>query len=383
MNSTISKKKVLYVITKSNFGGAQRYVFDLAKTMSEKGYLVAVALGGHGELASRLEKIGITVFYINDLQRDVSIWKEIKSIVSLFKITKNFKPDIVHLNSTKAGGLGAVVARILRIKKIVFTAHGWPFLEPRKNWWKLMAWIGSYLTTLMVHNIITVSHFDRLQTKYMFGIKNKLKTIHPAVKDFSLLEREEARQELFSNEVIETHRSNIWLVTVAELNHNKNQATAIDAVAEFNSTHQNKIFYTIIGGGELMNDLKEQVDLRGQNDYIHFCGYLKNARSYLWAFDMFLLPSKKEGLPYALLEAGLAELPCLASRVGGIEEVIIDKETGLLTDPNNHMTIVEGLDFIFKNTDKRTKYSNNLYEHVKENFSISKMIEETEKIYLK
>ncbi|MEZ4103727.1 MAG: glycosyltransferase family 4 protein [Candidatus Paceibacterota bacterium] len=382
MNSSLSKKKILYVITKSNFGGAQRYVFDLAKAMQKKDYEVVVALGGHGELAKKLEKIGIKVFYIDNLQRDISLLKEIKSLISLFKIINKFKPDIIHLNSAKAGGLGSVAARILRVKKIIFTAHGWSFLEPRKWWWKTMVWLSSYITSLLVHHIITVSHFDSLQTKYMFGIKNKLSVIHPAAEEFSLLSREEARTKLFSKEIINVHGSNIWLVTVAELNHNKNQTTAIDAVAEFNNNNKNKIFYTIIGGGEMLSELKEQVDLRGLNDYVYFSDYLKDARSYLWAFDIFLLPSKKEGLPYAILEAGLAELPCLASNVGGIPEVIIDRETGLLTDPNNHTTIVEALDFVFRNADKRVKYSNNLYKHIKENFSLLEMIEKTEKVYL-
>jgi glycosyltransferase involved in cell wall biosynthesis len=86
-------------------------------------------------------------------------------------------------------------------------------------------------------------------------------------------------------------------------------------------------------------------------------------------------------LPYALLEAGLAGLPCIASKVGGIPEVIIDHESGLLTDPNNHMTIVSALDLLINHPDQRFLYSENLKQDIQTNFNIGKMLKETESLY--
>ena len=343
-NQDNSKKKILYIITKSNFGGAQRYVFELALEMKKRGYDVAVACGGKDELVTKLHLADVKTYSVNGFQRDINFLKELSALFSLTKIIYQYKPDIVHLNSAKAGGLGSFISRILRVPQIIFTAHGWPFLEPRAKWWKTLSWIGSYLTSIFSHHIIMVSNYDAIHMN-MPGIKNKSSIIHTAVSPFSLIERENARNSLFSEEVVNNHRFDIWLVTIAELNHNKNHTTAIDAVAEFNSTHSTKIFYSIIGSGELLFSLKEQVALRGQTEYVNFLDYVENARQYLLAFDIFLLPSKKEGLPYAILEAGLAQVPCIASRVGGISEVITDKESGLLTDPTNHMTIVTALDY--------------------------------------
>ncbi len=379
-NPEKGKKKILYIITKSNFGGAQRYVFELALEMKERGYEVAVACGGKDELVTRLQSANITTYQVDGFQRDISILKEIKSLFSLTKIIYQFKPDIVHLNSAKAGGLGSFISRILRVPHIIFTAHGWPFLEPRAKWWKTLSWIGSYLTSIFSHHIIMVSNYDANHMN-MPGIKNKSSIIHTAVSPFPLLERDEARNSLLAEGVINNHRFDIWLVTIAELNHNKNHTTAIDAVAEFNSTHSTKIFYSIIGSGELLSSLKEQVALKGQTEYVNFLDYVENARQYLLAFDIFLLSSKKEGLPYAILEAGLAQIPCIASRVGGISEVIRDKESGLLTDPNNHMTIVTALDYLLTNPDERSSYSETLFNHIKTDFTLDKMIEDTEAVY--
>ncbi|MBP9836665.1 MAG: glycosyltransferase family 4 protein [Candidatus Pacebacteria bacterium] len=372
--------KILYIITKSNFGGAQKYVYELAIEMKQQGYEVAVACGGKDELVDKLKLANITTYEVIGFQRDISIFKEIKAILSLIKIIRRAKPDVVHLNSAKAGLLGSIIARLLRVPKIIFTAHGWPFLEPRTRTWRTMAWFGSYVTSLLSHHIINVSQFD-LKNAKMPGILNKSSVIHTAIAEFPLLPREEARYKLIGEELTEQHRSNLWLVSVAELNHNKNHVTAIDAVAEFNSTRANKIFYTIIGSGELHNSLQDQVNLKGLNDYIKFLNYVEDANQYLLAFDIFLLPSKKEGLPYALLEAGLAGLPCIASRVGGIPEVIIDHESGILTDPNNHMTIVSALDLLINYPDQRFLYSENLKQDIQTKFNLTKMVEETKSLY--
>ena len=380
LTSTDSSPKILYVITKSNFGGAQKYVYELAVEMKRQGYVVAVACGGRGELVDRLKSADITTYEVKGLERDISILKEIKAIVSLTKIIYQIKPGIIHLNSAKAGLLGSIIARLLRVPKIIFTAHGWPFLEPRSRTWQNLAWLGSYFTSLLSHHIINVSQFD-FQHGKMPGVQSKSSVIHTAISEFPLLSREEARNLLIGEEKTEQHRSNLWLVSVAELNHNKNHATAIDAVAEFNTTHANKIFYTIIGSGDLQNSLKDQVKLRGLNDYVQFLDYVENANQYLLAFDIFLLPSKKEGLPYALLEAGLAGLPCIASRVGGIPEVISDGESGLLTDPNNHMTIVNALDLMINYPNQRFLYSENLRQDIQTKFNFSKMVEGTKSIY--
>jgi glycosyltransferase involved in cell wall biosynthesis len=364
-----NQPKILYVITKSYFGGAQRYVYELAKESKARGFTVAVACGGKEELVTRLADSNITTFEIAGAQRDISVWQEMKALYSLGKIIRSYQPEVIHLNSSKVGVLGSLIARLFRVPNIIFTAHGWPYLEPtRKIYWRAVAWVGSYLTSLLAHQVILVSHNDFKHTK-MPGLGNKFHVIHTAVTDFPLLERNEAREALLPKEIIRNHAQNIWVVTHGEINHNKNLSTAIDAVAEFNSSHTTKIFYVIIGSGDLQSSLKEQVDLRGQNEQIIFLGYQNEARQYLLAFDIYLIPSLKEGLPYSLLEAGLAGLPCIASRVGGIPEVVTDRQSGILINPQNHMGIVEAFDFLLTNADKRSAYSTELTQVIRNRFS--------------
>ncbi len=375
-----TKKRLLFVVTKSNFGGAQRYVYELALAMREAGYTVAVAAGGNGELVTRLAAAGITVFPIAGAQRDISVVKEWTAFRSLHHILHTFRPDIVHLNSSKVGVLGSVAARLTHVPRVIFTAHGWPFLEERPRWWRALAWLGSYLTALLSHQIITVSQHDKAN-QHMPGITKKTAVLHPALYPFKPLSRDAARAALFSPAEQSRHRSHVWLVTIGELTANKNHSTLIDVVAAFNTTQHTQLFLTIIGDGELKTALHEQIELRGMTDKITLYGHLPDARNYLTAFDIFLLPSRKEGLPYALLEAGYAELPCIASHVGGIPEVITDGVNGFLINPHSPREIEESLETLINEPNVRISFANNLATVVRQHFSPIASIESLKRIY--
>lgn len=380
METLIKAPKLLLAITKTNFGGAQRYVFETAVALKNQGYTVAVAGGGAGDLFTKLTAAGITTYQLNGAGRDINLLADLKTIRSLFTVVREFKPDILHLNSSKIGLLGSLVGRLFRVPLIVFTAHGWPFLEPRRLSWRTLAWVGSYVTGLLAHKVILVSQNDWRHTS-MPGVLSKCVVIETAVTDFFTLERNVAREELFDKEFVELHAHNIWIGTIGELNHNKNHEASINAVAEFNANNKTKILLTIIGAGELKSALEEQVSLKGLTDYVYFLGHKDEARQYLPAFDMFLFPSLKEGLPYALLEAGKVGLPCIASSVGGIPEVITNLETGLLIDPNNHMTIVHAISFFLEHGDKRITFAAKLQDFVKQKFNFENQLAKLVRIY--
>ncbi len=380
MKSPNQPQKVLIAITKTDFGGAQRYAFEVATALKEQGCEVAVAGGGAGNLLDKLKAAEIKTFTIEGAQRDLSLAAEYKSLVSLWRIVRDYKPEVIHLNSSKIGVLGSVVARLLRVPRIIFTAHGWPYLENRPLWWRAIAWSGSYLTTILAHQVILVSQND-LRNTNMPLVRNKLTVIHTATSDFTTLTRDEARLALYEEETVRAHEQHIWLGTIGELNRNKNHQTVIDAIAEFNYTNQVKIFFTVISDGELRNLLEEQIELKGLKDYVQLVGHKAEARQYLNAFDIFILPSIKEGLPYALLEAGKCGLPCIASFVGGIPEVITNLESGLLIDPNNHMSIVKALTYYLDNPNARIAYGEALRQHIEEKFNNEHMMRATNETY--
>jgi glycosyltransferase involved in cell wall biosynthesis len=110
-------------------------------------------------------------------------------------------------------------------------------------------------------------------------------------------------------------------------------------------------------------------------------GFKENAFAYLPAYDIFVLPSLKEGLPYALLEAGQAGLPTVASRVGGIPDIIEDGKMGILVDPKNPRELARALETLAGNRALRLRYGQALKRSVETHFSVDRMVESTIALY--
>ena len=366
------------MITKSNFGGAQRYVYELAVAMASS-FDVVVACGGRGLLVEKLEAQGIVTIEINNFQRNIHPLKELKALRELFVLFKTQRPDIVHLNSSKAGLSGALIARFCRVPTIVFTIHGWAFLEPRNILWKIGTWIGSFVTLLLVDKAIPITQYDASHAYMPLTQSKYTPVIYNAVTDVSLLEKEQARKALTKN--AEFHADDLWLVTTAELHPKKNIATAIQAAAQYNKAHKQKIFYVVIGDGILRETLTQEIERLEAQSSIELVGFKDDARVYLQAADIFLVSSKQEGLPYALLEAGKAGLPTIASTICGIPEVIKNEKNGLLIDPNRVATIVLALETLAENPELRAQYGRALQQTIEDNHALQIMAEKTKRVY--
>ena len=153
----MTTRKILYVITKASWGGATRYVSDLAIAAKKKGHDVTVAYGSPGALSGRMRDVGIRTIAIESLSRDIKVGKDILVLRELVRLFNREQPDIVHLNSAKAGGLGAFAARIAGVPRIVFTAHGWAFNEDRPQWQKMLIRLLSGITVTLAHPTLRVS----------------------------------------------------------------------------------------------------------------------------------------------------------------------------------------------------------------------------------
>jgi glycosyltransferase involved in cell wall biosynthesis len=376
--------KILYVITKSNWGGAQRHVYDLATSMKDRGHDVSVALGGDGILRKRLEDAGIYTHSISDLQRDVSFGDDIKAFKQLFSIIKFRKPDIVHLHSPKAAGLGALSARILGIKKIIYTVHGWAFNENRPISQKILIAIFSWITLLLSKTTILISEAEYSQTLRFPGTSKKIALVKPGIAQPIFMSVDGSKQTIskaIGMELTEFNKKTV-IGTIAELHPNKGLHYFIQALAPIIKSQPN-IVSVIIGEGESRSQLTSLIEQNELQKNVFMPGYIENASDYLKAFSLFALSSQKEGLPYVLIEAGYAGLPVVSTTVGGIPEIIEDMKSGVLIQSKNIPELSHALSFMIEHPEERKKYGSSLKEKVIKEFSLDRMIEETEKVYTK
>ena len=166
--------KVLYIITKATWGGAQRYVYDLATNLPKEKFDVIVAYGVRGKLAGDLAASGIKLRELPFLARDITFFSDIKSFFEILRVLRALRPDVIHLNSSKAAALGALAARFSGVRKIVFTVHGWPFKESRNVLWRVLTYKISWLTAFLSHSVIVVSKTDERLARRMWGITKKV-----------------------------------------------------------------------------------------------------------------------------------------------------------------------------------------------------------------
>ncbi len=379
------RRKVLLVITKSNFGGAQRYVYDLARNLDKNSFECTVAAGpaqgsdAPGLLMDKLKDAGIRTILVPELSRDVS-FADIPAFFSLYALFKRERPDVVHLNSSKVGGLGALAARLARIPRIVFTSHGLAYDEPRPIYAKALIFISTWLTFLLSHVVICVSRNTSRRAARLPLCKSRVRLVYSGIEPPTFLSEADARAELLRR--TGPVPPNIpWIGTVAELVPNKGLGYALRACEELKRSGRSFVFF-IIGGGDQERMLSDAIANRGLAQEVRLLGYIPGAASLMKAFDIFTLTSRKEGLPYVLLEAAHAGVAVAATDIPGIDDVIENGVSGALSNPDDAQQFADTLIELLDDNALRTRFASALQKSVAEDFSTDRMVRSTTALYL-
>lgn len=417
--SNTNKKKILYVVTQAEMGGAQRYIYDLATSLEAQNYDISVAIGqSHDKsLINELSQKNISIYQIKHLVRQISPLNDILAVFELRKLYKKVKPDVIHLNSSKAGVIGSLANHaIAKISyNVIYTAHGWVFNEPMSKIKKWLYWSLEKITSRPKDKIICVSEFDyQTALKYKIAKAKKLVAIHNGVDTdlMVFLEREKAGQELFKNykladfaptppsppsgsggKITNYHPDNggkindstsnggkkIIVGTIANFYKTKGLSYFVQAIKELNDEN---IVAVVIGDGDLRPELEVLIDQFNLNNKFILLGKRENASKYLKSFDIYISSSVKEGFPYSILEAMSAKLPIVATGVGGVPEMIEDNKNGLLIETKNYKILAEKIRYLIDNKTVAQTLGEQAGKDVKEKFSKNKMIRETFELYL-
>ncbi len=374
--------KIIYLITQSELGGAQKNVLDLAVSLKND-YEILVAAGpeGQGQLLKELEKQKIKTKKLSWLRRSVNPLFDFLAFWEIKNLLKKEKPDILHLHSSKAGILGSLAASPKT--KIVYTVHGAVFEAAFSSLAKKIFLMLEKWTARFKNKIICVSQNDKnLWLKNKVADEKKLVVIHNGlnIEKLNFLPQETARKEL--ENFIKHPLKNVFLVgTIANLYPEKGLLYLIKA-AKIIKKHEllSNFIFIVIGEGRQRKLLEKMIKERELENVFFLTGALPQASLYLKAFDSFVLPSIKEGFPYTILEAMAAGLPIVTSAVGGIPEIIQNKKNGLLIFSKNPKAIAESLVEIAKNKSLKDNLSFAAKKR-SQDFTLDKMIYETKKVY--
>lgn len=251
----------------------------------------------------------------------------------LVDFVKQENIDYIHCNTPVGGLLGRLVGKKCKVKKVIYQAHGFHFYQgaPKKNWlvyYPVEKWLAHDTDAL-----ITINNEDFELAKNKLKLRKNGKVYYvPGVgidtAQYALANnsRDEKREEL--NIPLDA----FLMISVGELNANKNNSVVISAMAKLKNPN---IHYILCGIGEKQTELQAQSDQAGLHDNVHFLGYRTNITELYKTADCFVMPSFREGLSRSLMEAMASGLPCVVSKIRGNVDLIQDGKGGFLCSTNS------------------------------------------------
>lgn len=396
--------KILYIVTQGEWGGAQRYVYDLATNLKD-GFEVLVAVGeknGKNDLQNKIERLKdrkITIVQLQHLTRDISPVKDTLAIFELAKLYKTIRPDIVHLNSSKAGIIGSL-AKLMAYGlglNVIYTVHGWVFNEPNRWFGRWLYKFLEKLTARWKDKIIVLSEQDFLSGKQLGIPEEKLVKIPLGIEMPKFLDREAARRFLDprwnlpptaiggGNDILVGTIANLYKtkgidILVEAINLLERDSSTPPPFVKGGVARNDSVRFVVIGEGPERKSLENLIKKYHLENIVFLIGALDNAARYLPAFDLFILPSRKEGLPYTLLETMAQGIPIIATNTGGVPSLIRSGESGLLVEAEHPRRLANTILWAIDNPEEMKKHAERASENVK-SLTIEKMVESTKTTY--
>jgi len=368
--------KILYIITKSEAGGAQTHIWQLSKYMKQLGNEVAVMAGPEGwledELRIKNKELGIRFYPNRYFKNSFNPFLGIKAMREVKRAVDDFKPDLVSCHSTFAG----FWTRLCIKNKIptIFTAHGWSFAEGMYFLRKNIVILAEKLASRYCSKIICVSEYDnQLALKYRITPEEKIMTIHNGV--------EITNHKPQTTNKLKAPNSKLQIVFVGRLDKQKDSELLLEAFSELPDNIKSKAEVLIIGDGPKLEKL-QTINNKLQIDNVRFLGGLPREKVFeiLRESDVFVLISNWEGFPRSILEAMSCALPVIASDVGGVSEALTP-EIGFLIKRGDKERLKKALTELIENKELREKMGRAAHERVEKEFSLERMLKKTFEVY--
>lgn len=359
--------KILFVITRSDIiGGASVHLLELAKGLNERNHQTKIVVGGNGLLLERARALDIVIQPLKNLVRQISLMKDIAAYFELRDVIRDYKPDLVHLHSSKAGIIGRLACSSLNVP-CIFTAHGWSFTEGVSSRKRSLFLFMEKITAKIAKRIITVSDYDRnLAISHGVSSEKCLVTVHNGVSD-KLLEAKSVKK----NAVVQ-------FIMVARFEEQKDQRRLLLALSKITDLQWKLQF---VGDGPNLAVVESMCYELGLLERVSFPGACYDIAERLYQSDVFVLLSNWEGLPLTILEAMSAGLPIIASDVGGVKETI-DDSCGVLISSKDDLLLIDTLRQFIMSTDMRAQFGSAARKRYLELFTLERMIVDIEGIYL-
>lgn len=349
-----TKMTILEYITPSRLGGAEEYFLRLCKDLCARGHRVLVVTKRDTPLRARVEErllpLGVELF----------AWRtngkfDFKTLRKLRDLIRRENVDVVHTHLTTASWMGALAARTCRVPSVAHV-HG----MDKKTWFQHADYqiaVADAVKKYLVEQGISSKNIARLYV----GLPLENVTF----------EQTAARQKI---DLDLPHDARIVGV-VASLIERKGHRFLLDAMSQIDNAQLHAVF---AGEGVLRNDLEAQVRVLDLQNRVHFLGFRDDAKTVMAACDIVALPSLKEGLSIAAMEAMWLRRAVVATAIAGMPELVVDGETGLLIPPADAASLAYALEKLLNDDVLRARLADNGHDWLQQHFDEKKCFAHTE-----
>ncbi len=325
------------------------------------------------------EEFGVEPQLMVGLGRKISPWRDLLVLIRLYRLCVRYRPHVVHTHTAKAGVVGRLAAYLAGVPVIVHTYHGHIFhgyFSPAKTWVFLAIerWLGRF-----THRLVTVSEAVRRDLLRLEICKpDRVVVIPLGLQLEPLLSCERRRGELRSE--LGLGEDTLLVGIIARLVPIKAHEVFLDAAARV-AAREPLSRFLLVGDGERRGELEALVDRLGLRERVQFLGWREDLDRVLADLDIVALSSRNEGSPVCLIEAMAAARSVVATRAGGVGDVVEDGVTGCLVEVDNAQQMAQSILALLGDPKRRAKMGQAGRRRVYPGFSSQRLVDDIDRLY--
>ena len=387
--------KVLRVITRLNIGGPSIQAVSLTTRLKVFGYESLLVHGtlspGEGDMGYLLAQTDVKALKFPNLQRAVNLKADLGTAYRLYKVLRDFQPDIIHTHTAKAGALGRLATVFYNWTRgrqhsvrIVHTYHGHVFdgyfgKRSTALFLGLERWLARSTDRIIA---ISPRIADEIGRRYEIGRPDQVCSIRLGF-DLAQFKGIDDGLRRTSREKLDVPKGTLVITTVGRLTEIKKHDLFLEMAQKVFLGRQDVLFL-IVGDGELRQELELMAGTLGLKAVVRFLGWRQDLSTIYAASDLFVLTSRNEGTPVALIEAMASGIPGISTDVGGVRDVITSSSVGSIVPFGDAEALADSvLSLLAAGTAERRAMGMRARDVVSRRFTIERLVGEIADLYAK
>ncbi len=374
----LSPIRVMRIIARMNVGGPAVQVSGLMRSLNASHFEHRLYTGYCAvDEADYLDSVAIDVsaIRIEGFGRRVSLGGDLKVLLSLIKEIRSFKPHVIHTHTAKAGFLGRIASILSLHPSIrVHTFHGHLLNGYFSSSKRILIVLAEKILAIFTHQLLAVG--DKVRQDLLavgVGKLEKFGLMPPGLEIGDLPSKKDS-QEFYG-----LSQQAIQCAFIGRVTQIKRPDRFLDVVSEINRRSV-PIEFFMAGDGELLQNCRERITREDLS--VKILGWQSNIEQVLSAADVVVLTSDNEGTPLSLIQAGMARLPVVTTRVGSVSEVVLDGVTGIITNLDVQ-DIADALEKLAKSNALQAQLGAAAQEFTLANFGVKRLVSDHEVLYKK